>query len=164
MTFVESRVEDHNRRANEILVGERRNRAKELELKEQERELEAGKTELEAWKTEVEEQRSRNEARGRTLVKQAQENASERVRLERQGDELNAREDEIRRIEGVYNRGISEIADVLEGLEDQKSQEARRAREVLERRKRMPKAPAPKRPYDSAPKPNRGHDDDFQLG
>lgn len=179
IAFVEGRVEDHNRRTNEILVGERRNRAKEQELDEREKAVEG----LEAEKAKVAEDREANRRWEQELAEQARENAAERERLKRQERELNEREDEVRASAAAYDSGISEVAEVLPKLMNQESMEAQQAREMLERRKRMPKAPAPqkrppgtapqkrapgsapqKRPFGSAPKLNRGQDDDFELG
>lgn len=158
---------EENRRSREELDKRGRDqdeRGREQDAREREQDKRSGS--LGAWTKELREQRDHNEGWERRLDEQARENAEERERLEREWDE-------VRRLEAIYNEGISEVAEVLPGLKDQNSREARKGHEMLERRKRLPKAPAPKRPpgtaprkrpYGSAPKLNRGQDDGFELG
>lgn len=162
------------------------------QLEAEKESFKAEKESFEAEKAEVVRGREANKRRERELDEQARDNAAERLRLEREWDELNAREDEVRESAAAYDSGIGEVAEVLPKLKNQESMEAQEAREILERRKRMPKAPAPqkrppgtaprkrapgsapqkrapgsapqKRPYGSAPKLNRGQDGDFELG
>ena len=138
-----------NRRLREELDRRGRDqdeRGREQDAREQEQNKRAES--LGAWTKELREQRDHNEAWERRLDEQAQESAEERERLERGWDD-------VRRLEGIYNEGISEVDEILPGLKDQQSREAQKGREALERRKRIPKAPAPKRAPGTAPQKRR---------
>lgn len=139
VAFVESRVEDHNRRANEILVAERENRAKELELKERDEELEGREKELDANKTEFE---TTSQAREQELDEREKRLDARKEKLDEWQESVQLRLDD----------GVERINEALKGLKDQQSREARAARTT----RVMYRRPAPKFPTVS--------NDDFQLG